>query len=94
VHAVRSTHIFISDLFIRTVLRSIFSKEFNSTSAVATSMYLKGRTKSSSGDAAQASARLTMSPHSSFILAHNIPRGNLQPVISTVNTLLLMVMVM
>jgi hypothetical protein len=74
-------------------LRLILSNEFNSTSAVATSMFPKGRTKPSSGDAAQASAQLTMSPHSPFIIAHDISLGILQLVIASINALV-MVMVM
>ncbi|KAF8497756.1 hypothetical protein F5888DRAFT_1906543 [Russula emetica] len=72
----------------------ILSNEFNSISAVTTSMSPKGHTKPSSVDATQASARLTMSPHSPFILAHDISRGILQPVIASINALLLMVMVL
>jgi hypothetical protein len=91
-----STHIFISDYFIhayRSQTTVILSKEFNNISAVATSMSPRGRTKPSSGDAAQASTRLTTSPHSPFILAHDISRGILQPVIASINALL-MIMVM
>jgi hypothetical protein len=91
-----STHILYLSLiilFMCTVLRLILSKEFNYISAVATSMSPKGRTKPSSGDAAQASARLTTSPHSPFILAHDVSRGILQPVIASLNALL-MIMVM
>jgi hypothetical protein len=56
-------------------------------------MFPKGRTKPSSGDAAQASAQLTMSPHSPFIIAHDISLGILQLVIASINALV-MVMVM
>jgi hypothetical protein len=80
-------------LFMCTVLKLILSNEFNSIFAVTTSMSPKGRTKPSSVDAVQASARLTMSPHSPFILAHDISRGILQPVIASINALL-MVMVL
>jgi hypothetical protein len=65
-------------LFMCTILRLILSSEFNSISAVPMSVFPKWRTKSSSGDAAQASARLTMSPHSPFILAHDISHGQHQ----------------
>ncbi|KAF8497740.1 hypothetical protein F5888DRAFT_248492 [Russula emetica] len=93
------TYLSLIILFMCTVLRSTLSNKFNSTSAVATSMFPKGRTKRSLVDAAQASARFTMSPHFPFNTSHSLSHMispvvfYLQPVIASINPLL-MVMVM
>jgi len=102
VHAVtvrsESTHILISDYFIHVYgsqITVLLSNEFNSASAAAMLIPPKGHTKLSSVDTTQASApsRLTMSPHSPFILAHDISRGPVVFVIASINALF-MVMVM
>jgi hypothetical protein len=53
----------------------------------------KGRTKPSSGDAAASLGSTHYVTTPPFILAHDISRGILQPVIASINALL-MVMVM
>ena len=64
-HPVRSTHARLFYSCVRFTDRLILSNEFNSTSAVATSMSPNWRTKSSSGDAAQVSARFMSLPNHS-----------------------------